>query len=253
MRARLHTGFARQPHDLPLHRLPQKERPADVEVRLVPDVFAGGYMSRFLTVGMLPPAMRAQAEAKLRLPSEDSRFARSQKGGIARARNNPPEKLRAISLMGVKARMEKTTPEQRTASARRAGQARWVKHERPPRPSDYTGRILWQIKALKLPEPVREYRFHAERRWRFDLAWPALMLAVELDGLTHEGGRHQRPRGYTEDARKLLAAAVDGWTVLRVVPEMVRSGEVATALEWMLKFRLNHDVPRGTTLSTGGS
>lgn len=59
--------------------------------------------------------------------------------------------------------------------------------------------------------PVREHMFHSERGWRFDLSYPPLMLAVEVDGR----GRHQSPKGYAEDAQKLNAATELGWKILR--------------------------------------
>jgi len=33
-----------------------------------------------------------------------------------------------------------------------------------------------------LPEPVFEHRFHKDRKWRFDVAWPDLKAAIEVDG-----------------------------------------------------------------------
>lgn len=60
-------------------------------------------------------------------------------------------------------------------------------------------------------EPVREFMFHSEREWRFDMAYPPLLIAVEVDGR----GRHQTPKGYADDCEKLNAAAELGWKVLR--------------------------------------
>lgn len=60
-------------------------------------------------------------------------------------------------------------------------------------------------------EPVREHIFHGERAWRFDLAYPPLSLAIEVDGR----GRHQTPKGYAEDCQKLNAAIELNWKVLR--------------------------------------
>ena len=61
--------------------------------------------------------------------------------------------------------------------------------------------------------PMAEYKFHPERRWRFDYAFPAQRLAVEFDGgqwVAH-GGRHNRDT----DREKLNTAAAMGWRVLR--------------------------------------
>lgn len=88
-----------------------------------------------------------------------------------------------------------------------------------------------QIRALKLPEPIREYRFDAERRWRFDFAWPESrhMVAVELEGGIWNNGRHSRATGFIADCEKYNAAQLAGWTVLRFTAEHLKSGE---AIEW---------------------
>jgi very-short-patch-repair endonuclease len=57
---------------------------------------------------------------------------------------------------------------------------------------------------------VREHRFHPKRKWRFDFAFPAIKLAVELDGR----GRHQTVKGVRDDYEKLRAAVMAGWRVL---------------------------------------
>jgi len=73
-----------------------------------------------------------------------------------------------------------------------------------------------------LPRPAVEYRFHPTRRWRFDFAWPALRLAVEIEGGEWNRGRHTRPRGFADDCEKYNAAAVSGWLVMRFTGGMVR-------------------------------
>ena len=88
-----------------------------------------------------------------------------------------------------------------------------------------------QIAGAGLPTPDREVTFHAERRWRFDFAWPAAMVALEVEGATWAGGRHTRGKGFAADCEKYNEAAVMGWTVLRVTGDMVRKGkalEIAT-------------------------
>lgn len=71
--------------------------------------------------------------------------------------------------------------------------------------------------AFDLPVPVREYPFHPTRGWRFDYAWPAHKVALEVDGAAGSWGRHSRPGGMRADHEKLNTAAVMGWTVLRVL------------------------------------
>lgn len=65
--------------------------------------------------------------------------------------------------------------------------------------------------ATGAPRPVREYRFHPVRKWRFDMAWPAVKLAVEIDGR----GRHQTVVGVRRDTEKINEAIKLGWRVLR--------------------------------------
>jgi very-short-patch-repair endonuclease len=91
--------------------------------------------------------------------------------------------------------------------------------------------LLFQIQALKLPEPVREHRIHPPRRWRCDFCWPDHMLAVECDGAIFSGGRHTRGKGFEADCQKLNRAILDSWKVLRFTSGMIRRGEALQALE----------------------
>lgn len=87
----------------------------------------------------------------------------------------------------------------------------------------------------KIPEPVREHRFHETRQWRFDFAWPAFKVALEVEGGTwmrpqaagwgaQRGGGHGQPIQFEEDCVKYGEAAVDGWLVLRVTGAMIEDG-----------------------------
>jgi len=84
--------------------------------------------------------------------------------------------------------------------------------------------------APGVPAPEREYRFDPSRRWRFDFAWPAQKLAVEVEGGTFSGGRHTRGSGFEKDAEKYNTACAQGWYILRITPSQVDSGK---ALEWV--------------------
>jgi len=94
--------------------------------------------------------------------------------------------------------------------------------------------LLMQIKAVGLPVPDREFRFHPVRRWRADFAWPDQKILVEVDGGVYVQGRHTRGRGFEEDMRKLNAAAVLGYRVLRFSTGMVKNGEALATLEDVL-------------------
>jgi very-short-patch-repair endonuclease len=101
---------------------------------------------------------------------------------------------------------------------------------------DWPGALAVQCVRAGLPDPVRELRFHPVRRWRFDLAFPDALVAVEVDGGSWVGGRHTSGVGFEGDCVKVSEAAALGWRVLRVTPRHVTSGEalgwVERALAW---------------------
>jgi hypothetical protein len=72
-----------------------------------------------------------------------------------------------------------------------------------------------------LPTPVAEHRFHPTRLWRFDYAWPAQKIALEVEGGIWTGGRHINPAGFIADLEKYNAAAVLGWRILRMTPKSI--------------------------------
>ena len=94
--------------------------------------------------------------------------------------------------------------------------------------------LLLQIRAVGLPMPVEEYRFHPTRRWRFDLAWPDRKFAVEIEGGAWSHGRHVRGKGFTQDCVKYAEALCLGWRVLRVTTGMVEDGTALGYVERML-------------------
>lgn len=122
------------------------------------------------------------------------------------------------------------------------------------------------LKVSSVGTPEREFRFHPERRWRFDFAWPDVKVAVEIDGggygfrcRTCRGtgkasgkfgpatcrtcggtgrmvGGHNTATGSTNDAEKGNAAVVLGWRVLRFTTRMLERspGECVQTLETVL-------------------
>ena len=94
--------------------------------------------------------------------------------------------------------------------------------------------LAFQIRAVKLPEPVREHRFHETRKWRFDFAYPSQKLAIEVEGGVWSGGRHTRGSGFTNDCEKYNAALMNGWRVYRCTPDMIKKGIVVKDLTILL-------------------
>lgn len=85
-------------------------------------------------------------------------------------------------------------------------------------------KVLAQL--VGFPDPVTELLFHPKRKWRFDFAWPASMIALEIHGGIHSGGRHTRGRGFVEDRTKMNEGALLGWTVLEVTPEHIKTSQL---------------------------
>lgn len=125
----------------------------------------------------------------------------------------------------------------------------------------YADELKPKTKAVKIPQPTMspgeaqlelclrveglpmgevEYKFdQGGRGWRFDRAWPQLLFAVEIEGLTYDGGRHQRIDGFTEDLRKYGAAMMQGWDVYRCTPAMLGAGDAMTVIRYMLERNTN--------------
>ena len=108
--------------------------------------------------------------------------------------------------------------------------------------------LFLQIKALKLPMPVQEYRFHQKRKWRLDFAWPELGIAAEVEGGTTpfyttqkgqrvrvEKGRHVTPEGFEGDCEKYNAITESGMALYRFTGKMIKDGRAIKQLQRVLK------------------
>jgi very-short-patch-repair endonuclease len=73
-------------------------------------------------------------------------------------------------------------------------------------------------------QPVREHRFHPERKWRFDFAFLSEKLAVEIEGGVFAFGGHSRGKGFEKDCEKYNAAIKLGWRVLRYSTDQAIAG-----------------------------
>ena len=93
------------------------------------------------------------------------------------------------------------------------------KKKKPKVPAYPCRDIYSKILEAKLGEDcLAELPFHPARRWRFDYAFPAVKVAVEIDGGVFTGGRHSGGVGQKRDFEKLNAAAEMGWLVLHYMP-----------------------------------
>jgi hypothetical protein len=97
-----------------------------------------------------------------------------------------------------------------------------------------------ELKLYGIPDPVRQYRFHPVRLWRFDFAWPEQKkIAVEIHGgifMKAGTGGHNRG-GYMEQSfEKSNEAQRLGWKVFIFGPKACRAKKRTTESSAALKF-----------------
>lgn len=110
--------------------------------------------------------------------------------------------------------------------------------------------LVAAVRQAGYPEPVPEFEFTPARKWRFDLAWPPLLVAFEREGGTWVNvrcqcgkqrtifkSRHHDRDGLERDAEKYSVAAACGWAVIRGTPGMLKNGKALHALLFALEVR----------------
>ena len=93
---------------------------------------------------------------------------------------------------------------------------------------------LWVV--LGGPELEREERFNDDRMWRSDFLHAPTNTLIEIEGLTWQPdkyGRHQRPRGYSEDCRKYNAAVMAGYQIIRLTSLTMEPDYIESIIKWM--------------------
>lgn len=105
--------------------------------------------------------------------------------------------------------------------------------------TDYSADLLQQLAYVGITGFEREHRFHPTRKWRFDLADPARMIALEIEGGVWVRGRHTRSGGFIGDCEKYAEATLLGWQVYRFPSDWVTSGRALEYVE-MAYRRVNN-------------
>ena len=85
--------------------------------------------------------------------------------------------------------------------------------------SDPVAVIQRALESMLKVECLREYKFLHDRRFRFDLAIPKHMIAIEYEGGIFTNGAHTRGKHYTSDCKKYNLATMNGWKLLRYTTE----------------------------------
>src|SRR5579863_8358808 len=105
----------------------------------------------------------------------------------------------------------------------------------PKSPLELKFILLWGTMKDR-PELVCEHRFAEDRKWRFDFAHLETRIALEVEGMFNAHGKgvggHMRPKGFRSDCEKYFEAAMLGWRVIRLSPDMV----IAPNLERIAEF-----------------
>lgn len=91
--------------------------------------------------------------------------------------------------------------------------------KRAAREREYIRRVVEACKSVNLSTPSAEVMFYPERKWRFDFAWQAERVALEIDGGVWSGGRHGRGSGIVKEHEKFNSAASLRWRVFRTTPQ----------------------------------
>jgi hypothetical protein len=88
-----------------------------------------------------------------------------------------------------------------------------------------------------LPTPVREYKFHAQRKWRIDYYFqtPSTRLALEVEGGIYTQGRHTRGSGFVKDIEKYNAITMQGIVLLRTSPKNLLSYSTIQQIKHTIK------------------
>ena len=97
------------------------------------------------------------------------------------------------------------------------------------------------------PGAVPEYQFDGTRKWRFDWAWPAQWVALEIEGGIYGHGKkcpacgRRAVAGHTSiqrlktDMEKYNAAVILGWRLIRVTPDQFNDGSAAALVAILLR------------------
>ncbi|MEI6872784.1 MAG: hypothetical protein WCL08_10930 [Verrucomicrobiota bacterium] len=103
--------------------------------------------------------------------------------------------------------------------------------------SDAEELFAFQVRALKMLAPVRNYRFLPGRKFEIDFAWPELMVGIEIQGGIWRtgGGAHSRPANIERDIEKHNLLLDHGWRVWQFTTQAVKSGEAVQKMQQVLQ------------------
>ena len=115
--------------------------------------------------------------------------------------------------------------------AKHPAKAAPAKRKAPTGPSKLEIKLRQQIELAGVQEGmVAEYCAIPGRKLRWDFAWPAKHLLVEIQGGIWAKGGHTSGVGVNRDCEKANLATLAGWHILSLTPNQIREG---LALRWI--------------------
>jgi very-short-patch-repair endonuclease len=100
------------------------------------------------------------------------------------------------------------------------------------------------------PAPIVEFKFHPERRWRFDFAWEDKKIAVEVQGGIFIRGAHARGAYIVKSQEKYNHAALMGWRIFYFQPKEFNNGIAVEILDRV--FGIQRNVEEGKAVFRHG-
>lgn len=95
--------------------------------------------------------------------------------------------------------------------------------------------FAFKLDCAGLTGYVREYAAIPGRKFRFDFAFIAERLLVEINGGTFNGGAHGRGVGINRDYEKNNLAVKEDWRVLSFDTKQVKSGDAVEFVQSIIQ------------------
>lgn len=101
--------------------------------------------------------------------------------------------------------------------------------------------LFMHLDRESLPRPEPEYRFHPPRKWSLDFAWwfcsletfEEVKIALEVEGGIYTKAKgHRSVTNFEADLIKYNQLAIDGWRLIRVLPEHLQMKRME-AINWL--------------------
>ncbi len=140
-----------------------------------------------------------------------------------------------LAAVGKGVRLADATPIPKIGAGQARAMARRMAGVKAPR---YAGFPAFCVR-MGLAAPVAEHKFHPERKWRQDFAWPEYRVCMEVEGAVWTNGGHSRGSGKIRDHEKFTAAAVLGWRILYCQPSDLMTAKTIQSIRSAIAFSNN--------------